>query len=156
MTRGKGRDKRLGMSKKIETVLFSPEEKTFELFLKFYHHKDIDGKSLFYCPSIESYGIGESFKKGERSIQIHLEETLNMILEKGNVLEDLTKRGWTLRVREDKKLLFIGPDNQFMVENSNMLEDVLDQKGLKKIYSKLTFFDGTIAPDSGQLNGGRR
>ena len=117
-------------SRKVQAVYKDKKSKhVFELSLfQFDENKVV----VIYSPALDLSGYGKSEKEAEKSFEEALNEFTRYTTNKGTLLKELRRLGWTFSKKENN-----APRLENMLASNEYLADIFEHKEFKKYNSKV-------------------
>ena len=93
-----------------------------------------DGKYFVYSPTLDITGYGNTMEEATRSYSETLEEFVRYTANKGTVLEELKRLGWTIKNKNSTK----APSMADLVKTRDYLNEIFTDKQFSKRDEMLT------------------
>jgi len=112
----------------IETK-FSNSKASYTVKLPVLSFKD-DNAHIIYCPALDLNGSGHTESQAKESFATTVTEFLDYTTNKGTLITDLKKLGWT--IHKNKKKLASPPPMSELLKNNQEFSRIFDNYSYKK------------------------
>lgn len=108
---------------------FSSDKGSYTVKLPVLSFKE-DNANIIYCPALDLSGSGNTELQAKESFAIVVAEYLHYTTNKGTLLTDLKKLGWT--IQKSKKKLASPPTMSELLDNNEEFSRIFDNYPYKK------------------------
>ncbi len=87
---------------------------------------------IIYCPALDMSGYGNTEEEALKSFEITFSSSMEYMINKNTIHEDLKKHGWNVRGKKSHDLK--SPKFEDMYKSNKDFKDIIDNKPYQRMY----------------------